>query len=238
MNDDEPNLRAVIGANQPPPDDPFDPETIRRKLDELTPDLRGRVSDLEAASEPSRLKPPKDDKSAGIVMHYVDLCTKAIAEAKRLHKIEKEPYLSGGRCVDQFFAALIERTTSARDKAQVLCDTYAKRKRDEEKRRAEERTAAYVRQGFTPPPDPELRGRMRGAYGTSMVVTERASFEITDIGVVPLEALRSFFDRDAVEKALRAYLRHHTKMEPDPSKIPPLAGVRFFTAEKAKVSGR
>lgn len=213
-------------------------QDLQRLLDLATPELRGRAGEIEAAAaDPQRMKPPADDAGAGKLTQFIDLCTKAIKRARDTHDDMKEPYLRAGKTIDNYFNAIIERVTTPKNKALALLNAYQQAKRDKERELEKKRSAAYEKQGFAPPPESDSKGRVRGAGGTGSVLIDKPNFTIEDYEKLGIVKLRSFLDREAVEKALRAYLAHHMKTKNDIAKVPPIAGVRFHMAAQTRVHG-
>jgi hypothetical protein len=68
--------------------------------------------------------------------------------------------------------------------------------------------------------------RTRGDYGAVASLRTSWAFEVEDLHAIPLDALRPYFTPDAVEKALRAYVRAGGRQ---------LAGVRIFQQSSAVV---
>jgi len=246
---DELETSPPIGHNQPPEGtrtvaERVEEVVLQQLLDDLTrlmegktPELRGRASEIEAAATPERMKLPTNDKEAEKLPQFVDLCTKAIKRAQDMHDEIKEPYLRAGRTIDGYFNAIIARINGAKMKAWVLLNAYQTAKREKERALEKKRADAYQKEGFTPPPQTEARGRVRGAGGTGAVLVEKPTFTIEDFDKIGLIKLRKFIEREAIEKALRGYVLHHTKTEPDPAKIPPIAGVKFHMAAQTRVHG-
>ncbi len=72
--------------------------------------------------------------------------------------------------------------------------------------------------------------RLRTASGTTITTRTTMAFEVEDYDAIPLDKLRPYLDRAAIDKALRAYL----KVAKGSAKLP---GVRFFEEEAAQFRG-
>lgn len=75
---------------------------------------------------------------------------------------------------------------------------------------------------------PAEMARTRGELGSMATLATTWAVEITDLSKIPLETLRGHISQDAIEKALRSYLR--TLPKPVTVEMP---GVRFFEQSSA-----
>lgn len=217
-----------IGHNLPP--SPV--EELSLELARANTDLDNRARAIEAAKERIPASIDSDDE-AGKLTEFVRQCQAAIRTAEDRHDEAKRPYIDLGRTVDNFFRIITDRVASAKALAENRLTVYARKKREAQEARDREIAKAYQKFGEKPPPPTAAPVRVRSDVGGVMTQTDRWTFEIDDLAKIPLASLRAFIARDAVEKALRAYIRHHHKMTPD--QIPPLKGVRFLKAEKVIV---
>lgn len=69
--------------------------------------------------------------------------------------------------------------------------------------------------------------RSRGASGTLATAKQGKDFRITDMDQIPLNKLRPYLDREAIEKAIRAFVKFTKGAEP-------LGGVEIFDSIKAQ----
>ncbi|MCC8967890.1 hypothetical protein H8A95_37675, partial [Bradyrhizobium sp. Pear76] len=74
---------------------------------------------------------------------------------------------------------------------------------------------------------PADMARTRATSGGLATLAQSFDFEITELGAVDLEALRSHISRADLEKAIRAYVRIHKDTVP-------LRGVRVFPTTSAQ----
>ncbi len=215
-------------------------ELAARAFGILKRDAEGKV--VEVDGKPVLLKPPslpekvEDDKTAGRLAEFIRQCQDAVSLSNERHDEHKRPYLLAGKMVDGFYKELADTVAEVRRVAQRLADDYVTRKRDQERERLRKIETAYEEAKLPPPPLPEARGKVRGAYGAVMGAQEKWSFEITDINKIPLASLRKHLKREWLEQALRSYIREETAQ--DKEKEPAaLKGVRFFLSVKAGVHG-
>lgn len=73
---------------------------------------------------------------------------------------------------------------------------------------------------------PADMGRTRGDYGSVATLRQSWDFEVSNYDVVPLEVLRPFLGQDAIDKAIRAFIRAGNRE---------LAGVKIFQRTDATI---
>lgn len=124
---------SVIGGNNPP----TDAEILRDKLLEKYADLIRRKDDLVKAAEavPEVCDSPAMEKRMTDFIAKLNACAKSGTDS---HKLEKDPFLTGGRVVDSVLKSGVEGAMS--DLAKKVNDrvTAYKRKVLEDQRRAQE----------------------------------------------------------------------------------------------------
>jgi hypothetical protein len=134
---------AGIGHNNPPP-------SLQTTLQDTYGLEIGKVEVIaKRANElPAKLDTAEDREKAGAVANDADLLAKALT---KLHRVEKEPYLTGGRIVDGYFNPNIlrlDRIASGMLGRISAANAEIRRKADEERRRQEKeqrRIAAEAR---------------------------------------------------------------------------------------------
>lgn len=234
------NPRAVIGGNLPP--DPI--ELLVQELTLANVDLIARGNALvEAVGRvPETIS---DDETAGKVADFIKQIgvTAKSAEDKRIEATK--PHLDAQRAVAGFFKKIAEPLDAAKKTLNGRLTAHLQRKADaerariaEEQRIAAERAAQEaadntdafglepvdgVPMGEQPTHTPKAAdlSRTRGDYGAVTSLRETWDFEITDIKAIPLASLRPFLARDALEKAIRGYVKAYQDGKP-------LKGVRVF----------
>ena len=100
-------------------------------------DLLAQVDALAArANEAPRAIKNAEDQAT--VAHLVSDARALRSRVDKTRMAEKEPYLSGGRAVDGFFKAPIERTDRIGDAFQRIADEHARQVAAEARRKAED----------------------------------------------------------------------------------------------------
>jgi len=148
------NARAVIGGNMPP--EPIDPFAA----------MATHIGDLYELAEGTLTGQAIDtpEKAAQIEVLKADI-KKAVADAEKARKAEKEPHLEAGRAVDAKWKDLTDKGTLAAktaataltpwlQKVQAEKDAEQERLRKEAEAKAEEARKAFV---ATAPTDLEAR---------------------------------------------------------------------------------
>ncbi len=148
------NERAVIGNNQPP--EPIDPFTgFAAHINDLYELAEGTLTGGEITTP---------EQAAQIEALKADI-KKAVADAEKARKAEKEPHLEAGRAVDAKWKVLTDKGTLAAktaataltpwlQKVQAEKDAEQKRLREEAEAKAEEARKAFQ---TTAPTDLEAR---------------------------------------------------------------------------------
>ena len=238
----------TIGHNQP---DPFDGESIRARLTDEHQKIVVRVEELEASAERmpdvviNEAMASKFTDTGGFVM----ACRKAAAAAR---KAEKDSFWEGGKAVDAFFNTLIARLDKLKAQVQRPLTAYQLEKEAVERRRreaeakaaeeeatrlaeeakgdddldaaviAEETANKAAKEATAPAAD---LSRSRGEYGTQSSLRKRWTHTVTHKGSIPLDQLREYFSDDAIDKAIRAFVRSGGRE---------LAGVKIFEEAKSQ----
>jgi hypothetical protein len=239
------NPRAVMGGNNPP-------SPIELLIDNLTLANVDLIARRDALVEAVGRVPETidNDDVAGKVADFIKQIsvTAKAAEDSRVEAIK--PHLEAQRAVGGFFKKLTEPLDAAKARLNDRLTAHLRRKADAERARiAEEQRQAAIRaeeeaaknqDAFglpavdeAPAPEPVARetkaadlSRTRGDYGSVTSLRETWEFEITDIKAIPLASLRPFLARDAIEKAIRGYVKAYQDGKP-------LKGVRVFKDAKA-----
>lgn len=243
----EADPRLAIGGNNPPE------PTLPERLAELSKPL---LADLDAVAELAN-GAPKELTTDQQVVDVTKIAADAGAVKKSLDTTrtrEKQPFLDGGRDVDNHFRqpidradkidkALMARVTSFRRKqsADALAARLdAERKAREEAEAARQEAEQAAQAGRTedamaaledahhaadraddiaqaPPVEPPQK--LQHESGLTAGVATVWTFEITDYDAIPLDKLRMLIKRDAVEAALRQFVKNGNRE---------LVGVKIF----------
>lgn len=229
-------------------------EGIQAQLGEEFSSLVERTADLEAAAKriPAKVE---DDTVSGMVADQVKQFRDHIKDLKDAHEETKKPYLRGGKVVDDFFNPTIKALTTIKDAVlskntvyltekdrlvRIAAEAEAKAAREAAEAvlanattDAEINTAialeerAEVAEAKTVAPANELT-RLHGAHGTA---TSLRSFgwkhRNVDRTKIDLEALRPYLPAEAIDQAIRAYIRANGN---NPA---PVKGVEFFEDKRA-----
>lgn len=230
------------------------PETIRAGLDLDHAALVKRTEGLKAAvgRMPAKVE---DDATAARVADFADQFRKHIATLKKAHEGAKEPYLSGGRIVDAFFNPTIKELGALKDQILDRNTVYLRDKERRERERAEaeakaaREAAERIAQAATTEREIDLAiaqeeiaeaaetkaaaptadlTRLHSPLGTT---TSLKSFgwkhRNVDRAKLDLEKLRHYIPAEAIDQAIRAYIRANG--------TPPtaLAGCEFFEDKRA-----
>ena len=240
---------AEIGHNLPPKD--ADP--IRDRLTDQYADLMARQTELLASFE----RAPEivdDDKISGKFGDLAKEMRTCIANIKTARVSEKDPYLNGGRSVDAFFFGIDGPLKKAMEILRDRSDIYliakaekekciaekaakvaaeeaarleAKAKTDADIETAIELTEEARRQEKIATEKPAERARTRGELGSVSTLHTEWVGEILSYDTLDLEALRPHIPRDALDKAVRAYVKTGARQ---------LAGAKIY--EKSTTSFR
>lgn len=231
------------------------PDTIQAGLELDFADRVKRTEDLRAAVGrlPAKVE---DDATAARIADLADQFRKHIAALKKAHESAKDPYLTGGRIVDQFFnpavkelSALLKDEVLARNTAYFTAKDKAERERAEAEAKAARDAAERIAQAATTEREIDLAiaqeeiaeaaeakaqaptadlTRVHSAHG---VTTSLRSFgwkhRNVDRAKLDLEKLRHYLPAEALDQAIRAYIRANG--------TPPaaLAGCEFFEDKRA-----
>ena len=245
------------GDNRPP----LDADPLLERLNETHGDIRSRAEELAEAE--SRMPAVGDDKTETALTDYARQLSDCARWIDEVHKAEKAPFLSAGRVVDGWKNALLGTLQPIQVRVRAKLDAWIKEKdrRERERLRAEAaKLAAEARERTGSDPSgaataqseaAALRDAARHASaadltrrhtGTGGVLSAKTSVghEIVDAQDAAISLWR-YFDDDAMEKAVRAWVREHDRngalkdqLVAHPRKQP-LAGVRLFIERKANV---
>lgn len=227
----EPAKQATpgIGHNKP---DPFGSD-FEAYLKEEYRKLEERTSELLEAFErmPDEIK---DDTVASKFADTGKMFQAAVKQAEQARKDEKQPYIEAGRMIDTHFGAIVGRLQERLQTIRKRLATYQAKKAEEERRRREEaerkareEAEAKLKQAKdeqsmkeaveadekakkaakdAKASDSEL-ARVRGEGGAVASVSRVWKHRIVDRQKIPLETLRHHIPADALDKAIRAYIR-------------------------------
>lgn len=258
MNANAAHGDGPLGHNLPP----SGTDPLADRLAESHAELRARTEELLAAMErvPAALDEESHDKAATFCKQ-LKLHAKAI-DAARVD--EKEPYLTSGRTIDNWFGRMKEsvdraaKSVEAKITSLLRAKADAERKaREEEARRAREEaerraaemkadedltaavaaeTTAQQAEKAAAAPVADL-ARTRTAYGTTSTLRTELAFEVTGKAAA-VRALADLIDDEAVAKAMRAWLRLNRAAAENiiDGKADPLPGIRLFRNEIARVA--
>jgi len=227
------NVQAGMGHNEPP----FDANPIGDRLSEQYAELVERKDQLTEALDrvPEDLDTDDAVGKAGDFVRQLQACTK---KAETFRVSEKEPYLSGGKAVDAWFNAIKTELAQAKKTVQTRLDKALKKKADEEKKRQQEeaerirkaeeaararaQTVDEFEESFQREAEadthekaakakPAEHARTRGEMGSVSTLQTRWVGEVTDYDKLDLETLRPFISRDALDKAVNAFVKAGNK---------------------------
>lgn len=158
------NPRAVIGGNNPPPEDQVRID-FREGMIEKLPTYEARIAELQAAAERARVT---DDDSAGKVGDLIRMIRTMMSAINDSHKVAKQPFLDAGRAADAMRRELIGPLEDAKTELDDRLNRYVRdkaekerREREEaeriaaEKRAAEEQARREAEEAGRPAPEPE-----------------------------------------------------------------------------------
>lgn len=168
--------KPTLGGNNPPP-----LEVLRDELEAASRDLLFRADMLLDAL--LRMKQAETYDDATKVADYARMVKACQDAAERARVARKDPYLTGGRTIDNFYGS---RLADPLDNARLAAVENLKRF-----------LAA----------NPEVE-EIRGDAGS--LVTRRLEWRATNVdkATLDLDALRPHLGPDAIAKALRAYIQH------------------------------
>lgn len=118
--------RHAVGGNRPPVG-----ELLRDQYKELLADLQAWTGSAQRA--PAKIT---DDDTLTKVGLIVSKLIGVISRAKTAHKVEKEPFLSGGREVDGFFNTIMEQAKTIKGDLEGRQGIYIRAKEDAEREKA------------------------------------------------------------------------------------------------------
>lgn len=199
-------------------------QAIGTNLLEKHPDVVRRSGEL-AGMIGRAPKAVDNEDDANKISEAVRQCTAFEKMAKALRVEEKEPYLEGGRAVDGFFAKLIDAVSKTKESLLRVRTAYdmqveaeARRKRDEEARRARQEADRIAAEART------------NADRDRAVQAEQRAQEAKEAAVVkPAELTRTRTDTGVVS-SLRSEWKHEVE---DPKKVPK----KFMVPSDALIKG-
>lgn len=124
---------APMGHNQPP----SEIEMLQTRLNDNHSVLM-QTAEKRIANAGKVPKVCKDDATAQKITDLIKLLNSVRQEMEKTHKVEKEPFLTGGRAVDGFFNTVIARIKRAADDASRPLTAFNMHKASEIKRLAAE----------------------------------------------------------------------------------------------------
>lgn len=120
-----------IGHNEAPIVLP-DPEILAAQLEYDNDKLLSEISRLANRQLPEKIE---DDATAGQISEYISAIASCEKDIEKVHKAEKEPYLTLGRVVDAFKNKHTATVTDLKRKALGLQTPWLEKKREEERQR-------------------------------------------------------------------------------------------------------
>lgn len=164
------NKRLEIGGNNPP---------ISEVLEDTQKALLARIEPIaeRANSLPRKIE---DDETLGQVGDLVVDARRLITDLDNARKAEKQPYLDGGREVDNFFKAASERVERINTAFQKIAGDYQREKAAEARRKAEDE-ARKLRED-------EERKRQEAENAKRQTTTDRKHDEADEIAAKAEEA--------------------------------------------------
>lgn len=253
------NPRAVIGDNNPPP--------LAAILAEKSAGISEDVAKLAAMANrwpktaAGTLAKIETEEDLGAASDLVKSARTIAKRADDMRKVEKQPFLDGGREVDGFFGAITTRLERIGSAFQILADAYAREKAAEERRRREEeakrlreeedraRAAAEAArrpvtaakreaeadaaaeraadaEAFAAAPTADLVATTVSNSGVKAAAKTEWVGEIVDLGKLDLEPLRYLLKRDAIEAAVKQFVKNGGR---------DLRGARIFEDVRAAI---
>jgi hypothetical protein len=215
---------AAIGHNQPPLEERI-PAEFRAALLEERPDFLRKLDDMLGTGG----DPTADDYRPGAVHRakcvdadtmarcasLVGLLRAAEKHVGDVHKVQKQPYLDGGRLVDGQKNAIVARIQAGRQYVEGLQAAYAREQRKAELERlakeAEERAKleALARENgledaVPPPPEPApvKRGPLRSDDGATVSTTTVLVPTVTDYAKAFRHVKNDAKVREAIDAAI------------------------------------
>lgn len=244
---------------------PADADPLRERLAVDHEPILSRADELLAAL--ARVPAEIDVETAGKASDYVKMIAATIKDLDRVRIGEKEPYLAGGRTVDGFFKAPVDKLEKAkrevegrlqkhlravaeaerrrRDEAERAAREEAERRRREAEeaaariaseaqldaavameRAAQQAAADAARAAQQADAKAADLARTRSDYGSLATLRTSWAFKDMDRDALDLEALRAHLPTDALEKAVRSFIKAGGRQ---------LRGCTIFEAETAIV---
>lgn len=238
------SVGSPYGDNRPP----ADADPLLERLSEQHADIKERADQLLEAE--ARLPDSLTDATVGAVSDYVRQIKACAKWADDTRKAEKEPFLVAGRTVDGWAARLIEPLKAAAKRAEGRVAAFLRARELEERRRMREeaerlaaeakalRAAGDRQQAQEIRAEArDLREHARDAKAADLVRTHTGmggvstlqtvwEFQILDLDRIDLETLRPHLAVEALEKAIRAYIRAGGRQ---------LAGVDIYQDRRASI---
>lgn len=190
---------------------------------------------------------PDAERAVTEYARQISACSKT-ADTERVSA--KEPYLDGGRRVDAFFKAIIEPlgTLSLRINTKLTAYKRGVEKRERDRLAAEAKAAeaaavddaslakAIEAEELTKAPSTDLT-RTRTQYGASSSLSHFADFKDVDRDQLSWGMLKEHFTDDAINSAIRSYLRANKKTIEDAVSKGQyrLCGITWFLNSKTNI---
>lgn len=123
---------AAALSNNPP----ADADPLRERLAADHEPILSRADELLAAFQ--RVPAEIDADTAGKASDYVKMVAASIKDLDRIRVSEKEPYLAGGRTVDGFFKAPVDKLEKVKREVEARLQKHLRAVAEAERRRREE----------------------------------------------------------------------------------------------------
>jgi hypothetical protein len=230
------------------------PEIVKEQLGQDFAQLTARTMELEAAAKrvPDKVT---DDIMSGMIADQVQQFRDHIKALTDAHDERKRPFHLCGKAVDDFFNPTVKGLTAIKDAILRRNTIYlqAKERREREAAEAEAKAAreaaeriannattdaeidlaieqeeiAEAAQAKAQAPSAELT-RLHGSLGTATSLRNFGwKHRNVDRAALDLEKLRPYLPADALDQALRAYIRA------EGNNPKPIRGVEFFEDRRA-----
>lgn len=245
--------------------DPLNPDHVRDAFIEAIGAETERSTALLEAYE----RAPETVEDEGTAAKVTDMvkqfraCAKAIEDKRKYHKTR---YDACGKMVHAVASEITKGLAEHQRNLENRLTAYQRRiaeaerkKREEEERQRREEAERLEREAKTDEDidkaiaaeeaarraereaqaKPADLTKSRGEYGSVASLRSVLAFEITQFGTVPLHELRPYLSRDAVERAIRGFMRDNadrikaTVKNGDGYGV--LTGVRFYEDQQTRV---
>ncbi len=188
---------------------PFDPAKQKAEIELALNVKYGKLLQKFTDREAGAANVPKliaTEEEAKRATDFVGQCMKLVDESKAAHKIEKAPWLSGGKVFDEFFLRRNDRLVLAFGRVRTAVDVY---RRSKPREKIGEPT------------------RVTGAFGTVASPKTEWQFDIEDPTLIPLGFLKP--DEEAIQAFIDDIVSRGAV--PAPNCIP---GIKIYELESTK----